>query len=86
MSLIAKIVTAIAWIAIIFNWISPVGGQMQSVLHYSGIFLIVAHFIEMLVFLPKAKQAGGNIALHAVQLFLFGYAHNLELDAKLKQQ
>ncbi len=81
---IAKISTLIAWIAIVANWIVPFGGDMEAILHWAGIGLAGAHFVEMLIFLPKAKRAGGNVAMHAVQLFLFGYAHNMALDEQLK--
>ncbi|CAA0084272.1 Uncharacterised protein [BD1-7 clade bacterium] len=78
-----KIATAIGWLAIVANWLFPFGGQMQEILHWSGIFLAAAHAVEVFVFLPKAKRAGGNLGLHAVQLFLFGYAHNMALDQQL---
>ena len=75
MILVSKIVTALAWIVIIINWIVPLGGA-----YWGGIFLVIAHPIEAAVFLPKAKQAGGNLALHIIQLVIFGYPHVMELD------
>lgn len=80
----AKIVTLLAWIAIISNWITPLG-DAYTALHYTGIGLAGAHAIEMLVFLPKARHARGNTQLHLIQLFIFGYAHNMALDAEAAQ-
>lgn len=80
MILAAKIATLMGWLFIIANWIMPFGGQLESMLHYSGIGLAIAHAIETAIFFPKAKKAGGNLALHALQLFIFGYPHNMALD------
>ena len=80
----AKIATLIAWIAILINWITPLG-DAYTLLHYTGIGLASAHAIEMLVFLPKARKARGNTLLHLLQLFIFGYAHNMALDAEAAQ-
>lgn len=86
MILAAKIATLLAWALIIFNWICPIEGYYNAI-HWTGVFLIVAHIIEMFVYLPAAKRVGGNVALHAVQLFIFGYAHNMVLiEAEKKQK
>ena len=79
MILVSKIVTVLAWIVIIINWFVPLGGAYPY-LNWGGIFLVIAHPIEAAVFLPKAKQAGGNLALHIIQLVIFGYPHVMELD------
>ena len=83
MILAAKIATLIGWIVIVANWIQPFGGDIQDILHYSGLGLAAAHAIETAIFLPKAKALPGNIAVHALQIFLFGYAHNMAMDAEL---
>ena len=85
MILIAKIATIIGWIVILANWVTPFAGDFSAMLHYSGLGLIAAHLIEVVVFLPKAKRLNENTALHALQLFIFGYAHNMAIDAKLEQ-
>lgn len=77
----AKFATVIGWLAILWNWIiMPFDGQLGMILHWSGIGLAVAHTLEMFIFLPKAKKLGGNLSWHALQLFIFGYAHNMTLD------
>lgn len=79
MILFSKLLTLLAWLLIIFNWVSPIEAWHTN-LHWTGIGLFIAHVIEMLIFLPLVKKAGGNIALHSVQLLIFGYAHKMQLD------
>lgn len=81
-----KIIITILWLTIFYNWAIPFDGMVYTALHWLGIFMIVAHIVEMGIFFNKAKQAGGNIALHMIQLFLYGYFHNLELDKTLADQ
>lgn len=83
MILFSKLLTLLAWILIIFNWISPIEAWHTN-LYWTGIGLSIAHVIEMLVFLPLAKKAGGNLALHGVQLLVFGYAHKMQLDEDIE--
>ena len=42
-----------------------------------GVFwiLVVVHAVECAVFLPRLRAAGGSLANHLVQTFLFGIAH-----------
>ena len=91
MILISKIFTALAWIVIILNWLMPslfasLGPTFSDVVSWSGLGLVGAHIIETLIFLPKAKKAGGNLGMHIVQLLLFGYVYNMELDLLLKEK
>ena len=44
-------------------------------LDWAGIFLLVSHAIEVLVFAPRVKNAEGPAAMHYLQLFIFGYFH-----------
>lgn len=80
---IAKLTTLLGWLLIIVNWLHPID-DWYNLLHWAGIFLIVAHSIEMLVFLPAARRAPGNTAIHALQLLVFGYAHNMALMEQAK--
>jgi uncharacterized protein YhhL (DUF1145 family) len=82
MILSAQITTIIAWIAIVFNWVHPINGY-YDILNYTGLGLAAAHMVETLVFLPKAKKVGGNMAVHIVQLLVFGYVHNMVMDKQL---
>jgi uncharacterized protein YhhL (DUF1145 family) len=37
--------------------------------------LVVVHAIECVAFLPRLRGAGGSLANHLLQTFLFGIAH-----------
>lgn len=76
----AKFATILGWLAILINILVPFGSQIEIILYWSGIGLAAAHTLEMFIFLPKAKKLDGNLSWHALQLFIFGYAHNMTLD------
>ena len=38
-------------------------------------FLLVAHTLECLIFLPKLKRAAGSLGGHLVQTLIFGIVH-----------
>jgi len=84
MSNIIKISTIFGWIAIIANWIAPFGGQLETILHWTGIALAIAHFIEIFIYIPLMKKAGGITANHVFQVFVFGVGHFLVLQALAK--
>ncbi|GAB5450042.1 MAG: hypothetical protein Hals2KO_03700 [Halioglobus sp.] len=47
------------------------------------LLLAVVHAIEVVVFYKLAREAGGSLALHVLNIFLFGILHANELkDAK----
>ena len=75
----SKILTALVWLAVFINWVTPLD-NLHTLLHWTGIGLLAAHCIEAAVFLPKARQAGGSLPLHLLQLVAFGYAHAMQLD------
>ena len=79
-----KISTAIGWLIILANWLMPFAGQLQLILHWSGIGLAAAHALEALIYIPFMKKAGGNIANHMLQTLLFGYGHFLSLQESIK--
>ena len=39
------------------------------------VILAVAHTVEMLVFFKACREAGGSIAGHMLNVFLFGVVH-----------
>lgn len=85
MILMSQFITALAWLLIIFNVISPITGYAE-ILNWTGVGLLAAHSIETLVFLPKAKKLGGNITSHIAQLLIFGYVHNMKMDQLLSKR
>jgi uncharacterized protein YhhL (DUF1145 family) len=79
MALAVKIATLLGWLVIIANWVMPFGGQLETILHWSGIGLAAAHAIEMLVYIPLVNKATGSKAMHYLQIFIFGFGHFLVL-------
>ena len=77
---ITKIITLLAWLAILVNCFQPFAAPLDAILQWTGVGLLVAHVLEMLIFLPKANKAGGSKIAHALQLLVFGYAHNMAMD------
>ena len=75
-----KIFTSLAWIAIMINYLLPFGGQLETVLFWTGIGLAVAHLVEFFIYLPQCKRVGGSMANHFIQCLLFGYVHKMWLD------
>ena len=43
--------------------------------------LVVAHSLEVLVFFKACQRAGGSLAGHLVNVFLFGVLHMKEVNA-----
>ena len=77
---ITKIITLLSWLAILVNCFQPFAAPLDTILQWTGVGLLAAHVLEMLVFLPKAEKAGGSKIGHALQLLVFGYAHNMAMD------
>ncbi len=79
-----KIGTIIGWLAILANIIVPFGGQIETILNWSGIGLLAAHTLEVLVYLPLMNKVGGNKAGHIAQVLVFGVGHFLSMQETLK--
>ena len=46
------------------------------------LLLAVAHLVEMMIFYKRCKEAGGSLAGHMLQMFLFGVFHIRELKGR----
>jgi hypothetical protein len=45
--------------------------------------LISVHLLEVVLFLPLARRAGGSLPGHLFQLLLFGVVHKAEMQASV---
>jgi uncharacterized protein YhhL (DUF1145 family) len=81
-----KIGTIIGWLAILANVVMPFGGQIEVILNWSGIGLLVAHALEAIIYLPTINRVGGNKAGHIAQVIIFGVGHFLSMQSMLKPQ
>jgi hypothetical protein len=46
--------------------------------------IAVAHLVELGVYFRLCRQAGGSLAGHLLQLFIFGYYHMIEMKAAVQ--
>lgn len=76
---ISKFIIGLTWIFIILNCFTELPEPFATSLYWTGIFFVVAHIIETLIFLPRIKHAGGSAFYHIIMLFVFGACHGLQL-------
>ena len=69
-----KIIVGAAWLFGLLS-LAMGGGGVWTVGRFVFWFLLVAHAVECAVFLPRLRAAGGSLAGHLLQTFLFGIAH-----------
>ena len=72
--MVGKLVVGVIWawsIACLLAPALPLASAGRAVFW----ILVVVHGIECAVFLPRLRGAGGSLANHLVQTFLFGFAH-----------
>ena len=77
----AKIATLGLYAVLAVLALTQSGTTLGSVALWILIVLAVAHLVEVVVFLPLAKRAGGSLAGHVLQIFLFGIFHKREMEA-----
>ena len=81
---VIKIGTIIGWLVILANYLMPFGGQIETILHWSGVGLLAAHALEALIYLPIIKKVGGSIPAHMFQTLVYGVGHFLTMQETLK--
>jgi uncharacterized protein YhhL (DUF1145 family) len=50
------------------------------------LLLAGAHLVEVMVFLPLARRAGGSLVGHMLQVFLFGIFHKREMETSAARE
>lgn len=70
----AKIVVLIAWVWGVLS-LFGVGGGLAEWGSRVFWFMLIAHVVECVVFLPKLRQLPGSLGHHLVQTMLFGIFH-----------
>lgn len=78
---LGKVFTVFAWMICACNVAVPLG-VAAPYLYGLGIFLIIAHISECLIFTSTLKQHHENIMEGYFLTFVFGYIHILELQKK----
>lgn len=74
----AKIAVLLGWLWGAASLFGPMLGLAVPGARY-GVwlfwFLVIAHAVECVVFLPKLRRAGGSLAAQLVQTLVFGIVH-----------
>ena len=78
-----KLLTAMAWMLILLNLLSPLSAPLANILNWTGIGLIIAHAIELVLYLPVIKRVGGSRMYHSMQTLIFGYAHFMQMQQSI---
>ncbi|ROS01929.1 putative membrane protein [Sinobacterium caligoides] len=76
----AKVFTLLVWIAIAVNWLVPalLPEDIALGLHYTGLALVAAHVLEVLVF-SKRILSNGRPLQDGLLVLLYGYFHAKDL-------
>lgn len=73
---IAKLITAVVWVAIVVNVFQPFSPPAYMALNVVGVFLLVAHIIECVVYRQKVAQHHSDNKLWGyLMILLFGVIH-----------
>jgi uncharacterized protein YhhL (DUF1145 family) len=79
-------ITCLVLYAVLLGLVFTQGGTTAGTAAFWVLIALgVAHMVEMIVFFPLAKRAGGSLPGHLFQIFLFGVFHKKELDTALTQ-
>ena len=59
--------------------ITQAGTQIGTVVNWVILGLVIIHALEVVVFFNLCKKAGGSLAGHLLNVFVFGYFHTREI-------
>jgi len=70
------------WIMFLVNLFMPFGGDIESIVLFIGVGLLVVHFIEFLVVFKKLKEIDRTSPMDFMMVMLVGLFHWLPLIKK----
>ena len=70
-----KLAVIALWLLAAASFLLPEGSSLGYWGHRLFFGLVIVHAIECLVFLPRLRAAGGSLASHLWNTFLFGVVH-----------
>lgn len=79
----AKIAVLVLWALILVLALTQGGTRVGTLAGWTLAVLVAFHLLEVVLFLPLARRAGGSLPGHLLQLFLFGVVHKAEMQASL---
>jgi uncharacterized protein YhhL (DUF1145 family) len=59
--------------------ITQAGTQVGTIVNWVIIGLVLVHSLEVIIFYKLCRDAGGSLAGHLLNIFIFGYFHKKEL-------
>ncbi|MDF1764739.1 MAG: DUF1145 domain-containing protein [Oleibacter sp.] len=74
MTILMKAVTLLFWIIAFFAWQQDWQGTL-SWLPITALIIAAVHVLEVLFFVFSLRQKSNNVALDAIQIFVFGMPH-----------
>lgn len=69
---IMRTATALLWLVILFNLVSPLPGVMYTLLNVTAIILIVAHFAEYVIFCKQIQRQPDSPSMTFLKTMIFG--------------
>jgi uncharacterized protein YhhL (DUF1145 family) len=73
--IIVKASTLVIWLLSLGTFIASYPSPWDTLALWMLGILTVSHLLECIIFSGRIKAAGGNKAMHYLQVFLFGYFH-----------
>ena len=61
--------------------ITQAGTQVGAIVNWIIIGLVLVHSLEVIIFYKLCRDAGGSLAGHLLNIFIFGYFHKKELGS-----
>lgn len=74
-----KIVLLVLYAVLAVLAVGQSGTQAGVIAQWIILALVVVHTVELAVFFPLCRKAGGSLVGHMISLFLFGVLHVKEL-------
>ncbi len=74
-----KISLIITWLAMFANLVTPFPPPMDAILFWGLLLMAAAHVGECFLFRARVAKAGGNPAMHYLQILVFGVGHGMTL-------
>jgi uncharacterized protein YhhL (DUF1145 family) len=70
-----KGIILLVWALVTLNYFVALPATIATILKFTGIFLLVAHTLECVLFAPRIIQYSKPVLLGFVQVFLFGIVY-----------
>lgn len=73
--LMNKVITLFFWVAVGVNYALGLPAPIGPALGLAGPLILLAHIVEVLLFVSKYRAGSDNVPADAVQILVFGVFH-----------